>query len=464
MPAGTHEVKQMNNSAASPTALNALPYPKAGVAWYATIVLALLYWLSILDRFIISLMVDPIKRDMGISDLQFGMLHGMAFAVTFSLFGLIAGALADRYSRRWIIFASVSIWSLATALCGAAAHYWQLLLARVGVGAGEAGLNPSATSMLSDMFPREKLTTAMAVYALGATLGSGTAFFVGGIIVDVVAQAETYTLPLLGDVRSWQAVFFIIGVPGIVLSLIVFTFPEPARRDRTEAVTSVPLLSGIAATYKKLLAFMGSQRAFFTHHYAAMGLASLVVAGCGIWYPAHMARHFQLSPTEIGLYLGPTMILGSFAGKLLFGSLADRLYKLGHRDALYRLYSLFMIIATPVGIATFMSDSVWAFLGGLFVFLVLVSPFPACNITALNLSTPNEMRGSGIAFFAGTAGLLAMAIGPILIAGLSDQIFGGNAIGLGMAATVAVCCPLGALLLRKGRKHLKQALEAMEGC
>ncbi len=139
-----------------------VPYPPPAVGWYATIILALLYWLSILDRFIISLLVEPIKQDMGITDVQFGMLHGLAFSVTFSLLGLIAGTFADRFSRRWVIYASVSIWSLATAACGLAQQFWQLLLARVGVGAGEAGLNPSATSMLTDLFPRDRLTSAMA--------------------------------------------------------------------------------------------------------------------------------------------------------------------------------------------------------------------------------------------------------------------------------------------------------------
>ncbi|NND66989.1 MAG: MFS transporter, partial [Halioglobus sp.] len=184
------------------------PYPPTAVGWYATGILALLYWLSILDRFIIALLVDPIKRDMDITDVQFGLLHGLAFAVTFALFGIVAGAMADRFSRRRVIFAAVMIWSLATAACGLAQHYWHLLIARVGVGAGEAGLNPSAMSMLADLFPRERLTSAMAVYSMGATVGSGTAYLFGGLIVAAVSAADTYTVPLIGEMRSWQTVFF----------------------------------------------------------------------------------------------------------------------------------------------------------------------------------------------------------------------------------------------------------------
>ncbi len=157
-----------------------VPYPPKATAWYATIVLAVLIWLSVLDRFIISLLVGPIKRDLGISDVQFGVLNGFAFSVTYAVFGLALGFLADRYSRRWIIYAGVSFWSLATAACGLAQVYWQLVLARVGVGAGEATLGPGATSLLADLFPRERLTTAMSVFHVGTTVGAGMAYIIGG--------------------------------------------------------------------------------------------------------------------------------------------------------------------------------------------------------------------------------------------------------------------------------------------
>lgn len=438
------------------------PYPAPSVAWYATICLALLYWLSILDRFIISLMVDPIKRDMGLTDVQFGLLHGMAFAVTYSLFGLIAGALADRFSRRWIIFVSVSFWSMATAACGMALHFWQLLLARIGVGVGEAGLNPSATSMLTDLFPRDRLTTAMAVYSIGATIGSGTAYLFGGMIVDMVAQAPTYALPFIGEVRSWQAVFFIIGVPGIALALIVFTFPEPVRRDRKGNTAKTGFWEGIVSTYKNLLTFIRSQKRFFTHHYIGFAMASIVMGGCGVWYPAHMGRTFGWSASQIGLYLGLTLIVSSIIGKLLCGYAADALYRRGYRDAQFRWYGWSLVLAVPFGIVAMQLDDPYWFLGCVSIFLILLAPLPACYIAALNLVTPNELRGAGIAFFSGTAGLVGLAAGPLIIAFFSDQVFGGNAIGLGMATTIAICCPIAATLLLTGCKAMQDAVLSLE--
>src|SRR3546814_1245193 len=148
-----------------------------------------MYWLSVLDRFMISLLVGPIKADLGISDTQLGLLNGFAFAITFCLFGLVAGAVSDRFSRRWVIFSGVSFWSISTALCGTAQNFWHLLTARVGVGAGEAALSPAATSMLTALFPRERLTLAIAVFSIGSTIGAGCAFLFGGLIIEEIGRA-----------------------------------------------------------------------------------------------------------------------------------------------------------------------------------------------------------------------------------------------------------------------------------
>jgi len=437
------------------------PYPPSSVAWYATIVLALLYWLSILDRFIISLMVDPIKRDLNITDVQFGMLHGLAFALTYSLLGLAAGALADRFNRRRIIFGCVAIWSLATAACGLAQHFWHMLLARVGVGAGEAGLNPCATSMLTDLFPRERLTSAMAVYAIGATIGSGTAYLFGGAIVEAVSQTATIAIPLVGDVRSWQAVFFVIGIPGALLSFVVFTFPEPVRTGKSSQATVQRrgFWKGLVLAYGDLLRFMRPRWRFFAYHYAGFALASIVLAGSAIWYPAHMGRAFGWTPSKIGLGLGLTLVVAGITGKLVGGWAVDAMYRRGLHDAQLRWYAGCLLIAAPVGIIATTSGNPWIFLAGAGTFLVLLATLPACSAAALNLVTPNELRGTGVAFFAATAGLIGSATGPILIAAVSDHVFGGpEFIGRGMAVVIAVCCPIGAAILAFGCKHMRDVM------
>jgi len=447
-------------AAGTDSTVSTAPYPPRAVAWYATIVLALMYWLSVLDRFIISLLVGPIKADLGISDTQFGLLNGFAFAVTFCLFGLLAGAIADRYSRRWVIFTGVSVWSIATALCGTAQNFWHLLTARVGVGAGEAALSPAASSMLTDLFPRERLTLAIAVYSIGSTIGSGCAFLFGGLIIAAVSQHGTMTLPLLGEVRSWQAVFFIVGIPGALLSFLMFTLPEPLRRGKRAVTTSWAF---VVAAYFDLLRFMRQRRRFFLSHYVGFGLASCVITGLGTWYPAFMSRTFGWGFGQIGLVLG--LIVGGcgIAGPLLSGRCVDAMVRRGRQDAQFLWFGGCMVVAAPAGVIALTTKSPAVFIVFITIFQLMTSGLNACHTAALSLVTPNALRGTGIAFYSATAGLLGLSLGPLLMGAISDHVFQSeSAIGYGMATVVGIALPLAALLLLAGRKHMRAAIASAE--
>lgn len=435
-------------------------YPSRTIAWYATIVLALMYWLSVLDRFIISLLVGPIKADLGISDTQFGLLNGAAFAVTFCLFGLIAGAVADRFSRRWVIFTGVSVWSISTALCGTAQNFWHLLTARVGVGAGEAALAPAATSMLTDLFPRDRLTTAIAVYALGSTIGSGCAYLFGGLIIEAVSKHSTVTLPLLGEMRSWQAVFFIVGIPGAFMSLLMFTVPEPVRRGQLAVTKSWAF---VAAAYRDLIKFIRTQPRFFMSHYIGFGLVSAVITGTGSWLAAFMGRTFGWHFGKIGLILGAIVGFSGIVGPLVSGRAIDAMVRRGQRDAQFYWYGVCIALATPAGVIALTSKSPTVFITFLVVFQLLTSSIAACSNASLNLVTPNRLRGTGVSFYGATAGLVGVSLGPFLMGAISDHVFHSEAaIGYGMATVIAICFPLAALMLLTGRKHMRKAVAAAE--
>src|SRR5271167_3948450 len=163
------------------------PYPSSFAAWYSVVVLMLMYIFSFIDRTTISLLVEPMKRDLHISDTQIGLLQGLAFALLYTFLGLPIARLSDRHSRRSIIAAGVFIWSIMAALCGMARSATQLFLARVGVGVGEAALAPAAYSIITDSFPRSKLGSAVGVYNVGITIGAGTALLLGGIVVGAVS-------------------------------------------------------------------------------------------------------------------------------------------------------------------------------------------------------------------------------------------------------------------------------------
>jgi MFS family permease len=435
-------------------------FPPRSVAWYATGILAVLIWLSVLDRFIISLLVGPIKHDLGITDVQFGIFNGFIFTITYAVLGLGIGVMADRRSRRWLIFIGVAIWSVATAACGLAQQFWQLLLARVGVGAGEAALGPCASSLLSDLFPRERLTFAFTVYNLGSVVGAGMAFIIGGQIVEVVSRNPHFVLPLVGAVRSWQAVFFFVGIPGALLSFIVFTFPEPIRRGVRNAST---LKQTSLASYLELWRFMRSHGRFFLFHYLGFGLGMVVLVGGGAWYAPHLARTFHWGPADIGLGVGLAMALGSISGQLFSGKMVDIMFRRGYRDAQMRWYMVALLVATPIGIAAMTIGNPWAFLILLYLLLVAMSSLPSMAMAALNIVTPNELRGTGIALFALVTGTLGAGMGPVLIAAVSDYIFKDEkAIGLATAAVMAVCLPLAALCLGLGLRAMRGAVEAAD--
>jgi len=199
-------------------------------AWYSVFILLLAFVFSFIDRIILSLLVGPIKADLNVSDSAMGFLMGLAFAIFYTLLGLPIARLADRYSRRLIIGTGVFLWSMATAACGLARNYTQLLLARIGIGVGEAALSPAAYSMIADLFPKEQIGRAISVYQSGAFFGAAIAFSVGGAVIGMTSGVETLDWPIVGSIKPWQAAFIIVGLPGVLMAALMATIREPARK------------------------------------------------------------------------------------------------------------------------------------------------------------------------------------------------------------------------------------------
>src|SRR5450755_2977415 len=206
------------------------PYPSPRYSWYVVGVLTLVYVFSFIDRQIMSLLVRPLRRDLGITDIQVSILMGFSFAVFYTFCGIPMGRLADTRSRRSIIAAGLVFWSAFTAMCGLARNFTQMLLYRVGVGVGEAALSPSAYSLITDYFPKEKLGTAISVYSMGIYIGAGMSYLLGGIVVRFASAQEAWILPLVGAVRPWQVIFLAVGLPGILVAPLVYSIREPLRR------------------------------------------------------------------------------------------------------------------------------------------------------------------------------------------------------------------------------------------
>ena len=178
------------------------PWPNPLYAWFVVGVLMLAYMNSFIDRQILSLLVEPIRADLGISDTQVSLLAGLAFSIFYTLMGVPLARLADQSNRRNIILVGIGSWSIMTALCGAAQNFWQLFLARIGVGVGEAALSPAAFSMIADYFPKQRLARAISVYSMGVYFGAGLALMIGGVVIKMVSALPPTVLPVIGEVLS----------------------------------------------------------------------------------------------------------------------------------------------------------------------------------------------------------------------------------------------------------------------
>jgi MFS family permease len=404
---------------------DAAAYPAAAVAWYSVTVLMLMYIFSFIDRQIISLLVEPMKRDLHISDTQVGMLQGLAFALLYTFLGLPIARLSDRFSRRAIIAGGVFIWSIMATLCGFARTAGALFLARVGVGVGEATLSPAAYSIITDSFPRSKLGGAFAVYNIGIPIGAGIALLVGGIVVGAVSGAgETYTLPVFGEVRAWQMVFIVTGAPGIFLPLLLLTFHEPKRRgllptrsdstagsDRRHPPTS------------EVLKYVWTHRKFHGLHFLALALLALAGYAVAAWLPTALTRNYPVTPGQVGKVIGLSTMFVNSTGMLLAGKLCDRLTRLGWKDA-----PIVVALISACGIAVFSCTSpfmptvplVWT---AIFVAGITFNAYNGVGPMAVNQVTPNQFRAQVSAAYLFVVNLVGLGVGPTLVPYINDHFF-----------------------------------------
>lgn len=425
------------------------PWPSPGRAWYAVGVLFIAVIFSFIDRIILSLLVDPIKADLGLSDTDFAFLLGVAFAIFFALFGLPIGRWADRYSRRAIIGIGIFLWSVMTVACGLADNFWELFLARVGVAVGEAALAPAAFSMISDLFPREKLGRALGVYQAGAFVGAGAALLVGGVVIGLIRAEGQQVLPLVGAVEPWQVVFFVVGLPGLLVALLMATVPEPARRG-----PPAPALSAAEVVR------FGLQRwRVYGLHFAGFALLAVPITTTLTWAPVYFGRVLQLPPPQVGLTLGVIVLLLSPAGVYTGGWIADALQKRGYRDAMHRVGLTACALLLPLCFfATTGSDRDVAV--ALFVPLTFCASLSlACAPAALQVVTPGPMRAQVSAAWMLFLNVITAIVGPTSVGVIADQVFGDRlAVGQALALVNCASVPVAALALWFGRRPFAEAV------
>jgi MFS family permease len=432
-----------------------IPYPNPVYAWYVVVVLLFAYILAFVDREIIALLVPDIKASLQISDTQMSFLLGGAFAVFYTFFGVMIAWFADRGNRRWLIFAGVTFWSIMTAACGFSTSYAALFLARVGVGAGESALNPSALSMLKDYFPPDRIGRAVGLYTAGVSSGSGIAFIFGGALYPKLKEAGPVELPLLGWHEPWQLMFIYVGLPGLLIALLVLTIREPMRREFL-LTGRKPEATPVLQTMRYLI---DRWRAFLVLFFALSGLA-IMAYGIGFWIPEFLRRTYNLSPQELGYWIqwrGVITIAFGLIGVLIGGWMCDY-FQRRYEDGYVRVCLVsFIVMAFGYCLFTLMPTPLLAVLFLIPATLGAAAPTAAGAAAVVSIAPPT-MRAQCVAFYYFILNAVGFFVGPTAVALVTDFYFADESqLRYSMFVVAAAVSVIGTWLLLYNLPHFRAA-------
>ena len=414
------------------------PWPTAAVGWTAAVLLTLAMFMSYVDRSILALLIEPIKVSLHCSDIQIGLLQGLTFGLVFTVTMVPCGWLVDNVNRTKLLCGAIAIWSIMTAACGLAATFTQMFAARMGVAIGEATLGPSAPSLIADYFPPGRRTPPLSLYSLGAGAGVATSLLIGGAIARVVGGGSRVSVPGLGTFQTWQIIFFVLALPGLLLSLLFFFHQEPRRRGRGEA----------EGTLLELMAILKSRRLILLPHMIGYCLYNIFSFSVLSWLPAYFMRVHGWSIAEVGIRLGAVQLLSGAMGTFVGGQLARGLWHRGRRDANLLTAALCLSVMVVPAVMATMAKSAAAslFLSGL-TYLCLLAPSGPL-LGAIQDVIPGPLRGRVTALYYVVLGFVGMTLGPLVIGAINEYVFvGPRGIGKSLALTAAATLPLAAALL-----------------
>jgi len=432
-------------------------FPSPARANYALAVLLAACILSFVDRQILNLLIGPIRAEFGIDDFQASLLQGFAFVAFYAALGIPLGRLADRWNRKKLIALGIFYWSTMTVVCGFASSFSMLFLGRMGVGMGEAALAPATYSLLSDSFRPEKLARAISTFVMGITVGGGLAYVLGGSVIQLIAGADSISIPLVGAMHSWQLAFVIVGLPGFLIGTLALFIREPARKDvvvgRNEPVHS--------PTVKEVLRFIAHRAGVYGPIYLGVSLLAILGNGSLSWYPTFLARTYGLSISQAALQYGSIYGVFGTLGTLGGALLTERLTRSGYTDAALRAVCLISLGLIPLGVIAPLAPTLPLALGLTVPFVLLINGFYGVSITALQLVTPNQMRGVVSATFGLTANLIGLGLGPTSVGALTTFFFRDDAsLRYSLSLVALVVTPLAAVILWKGLRRYRLALSA----
>ena len=421
-------------------------------AWWALILLTATYTFSFVDRQIINLLVDPIRADLSLSDSEVSFLQGLAFVMPYVLLSIPIGRIVDRANRIRVLIIGILVWTVSCVSCGLARNFWQLGVARVGVGAGEASVTPASWSLLADYFPEEKRALPVSLFLMGPYLGAGLSLILGAEVIAWASGLGTVPLPFMGSLAPWQLTFMLVALPGLCMALLLPLLTEPVRSER--------LTSGNEAMgWRAAKDFIWPRRGLFGAYLLGAPFVVLVLYALQAWVPSLLIRVHGLEIVQAGRYYGAIALLAGSAGVLSGPVMSRYLARRGHGGRAPLLTALFStLLLIPILVAAGLVTSItWA--------LILISlasywvTFPlALFATGLQNASPNELRGLMAGCYVLSTNLVGLALGPASVALVSDFVFqDSQAVGKSLALVGAVFLPMAALLIWRGLRGLEKS-------
>jgi MFS family permease len=423
-----------------------------GYAWGVAICLSFGYALSFLDRELLSLVINPVKVSFELTDFQVSLLLGPAFAIFYTVMGIPLGWAADRYNRTKVIATGMALWSAMTAFCGLSSSFIQIFITRIGVGVGEAALTPSAVSLLSDYFPKNKLPFAMSIYSIGLFIGAGMAGIGGGIVLAML-EGVTLDVPFFGTLEYWQIGFLIAAAPGILLALVILAIREPKRKEMTTDEKGNEKKASFADAY----GYMWESKKMFLCIFIGGSMVAIIQYQA-LWYPELFMRNWGWTTAQAGPATGLPTIFGGITGLLLGGFYMSNQQKIGNKDAALKLAFFSAIgIGIPAVVMPLLSNTAMAIAGVTLVKFFVAMPLIA-GTTAIRMAVPNQMRGQFTAMYFVFVGLIGANLGPVMPGFINTYIFGESADMLGMSLSIsaALTIPFSTTLLWIGWKEYKK--------
>lgn len=399
---------------------------------YLVLLFFICFAFSYLDRQIVSILVQPIKQSLLLTDTQIGLLQGFSFTMCYATAGVFVARLVDRANRVKLIAVCIAIWAISTTLCGFASNFPELLLARAGTAIAEAALSPAALSIFSDIFAPRRVARASSVFMLGPYVGGGVALFGGGMLLSAAANGNGNAWLASLGVAPWQAVFVVVGLPGLVLAaLVALTIREPARLETLAHATHV---RDDMPTLRDVVVELFVRNRFCLPYFAAYVALITLFYSHAAWFPTLLMRHFHLAPRTVGQMAAPAYMIGGILGVACAGMLATRVTDDSTLRKVLAFSACAVAMLVPAAIAMpLVSDSA-----------VAIVLYGACAFTAsiamglapvpLQIAVPNRMRGRSLALLVFMTNAISGGVGPLSVGYLNERLGQtGESLGIALA-------------------------------